>query len=71
MKKLIERFKAELPCFWKCVQKLALSVGGSMAALLAGNSAFDLQLNDVLLTIIKYSLAVCITIAGTAQFTKQ
>lgn len=68
---LWNRIVSKTPGFWKQVQKLALSVGISAVAVLVANGQFTLDLPDNLLTIIKYAVAVCAAIAGTAQLTKE
>ena len=78
MKKLImtiqllySRIISKTPLFWKRIQKLALSIGVSAVAVLVANGQFTLDLPDSLLTIIKYTIAVCAACAGTAQLTKE
>lgn len=68
---LVERILAKTPKFWKKVQAIALSIGVSAVAVLLSNSQFVLDLPIELLTYIKYTVAVCAAIAGTAQLTKE
>lgn len=68
---VIERLLAKTPCFWKRIQKFALSIGGSAVAVLVANAQLTLDLPDSLLTIVKYVVAVCVAVAGTAQLTKE
>lgn len=78
MKKLIQwiqtaysRLKSKTPKFWKQVQKLAISLGVSAVAVLLANNQFSLDLSVTILSVVKYSVAICAAIAGTAQFTKE
>ena len=71
MKVFIERIKAKTPKFWKDVQKYALIVGGSAAAVMVANTQFNLILHDWFLTAVSYVVVVCAAIAGTAQLTKE
>ena len=66
-----DRWNAETPIFFVKVRKLALSVGTSATAVWLANQSMSLQLPDLLLTICKYSIAVCATMGLTAQLTKQ
>lgn len=68
---LWSRIIAKTPKFWKQFQKIAFSIGISAAAVLIANGQFTLDLPETLLTIIKYTVAVCTAIAGTAQLTKE
>jgi hypothetical protein len=70
MKKLVERWTAESPAFFKKLRKIALGVGGSLAAAVTANSIFGLALNSTLVTVLGYGVAVCAAIAGTAQLTR-
>lgn len=68
---VLERIISKTPDFWKKVQKLALSVGISAVAVLLANDQFSLELHQSVLVVVKYSIAVCAAIAGTAQMTKE
>lgn len=68
---LYSRIRSKTPMFWKSVQRFALSLGMSAVAVLVANGQFSLDLNPALLLVIKYTVAVCAAIAGTAQLTKE
>jgi hypothetical protein len=70
MKDIWIRIKSETPAFWKRFRAIALSIGGSAAALWGINSGMGLELPIIIITICKYTLAVCATITGTATLTK-
>jgi hypothetical protein len=63
--------KSKTPKFWKQVQKLAISIGVSAVAVLMADKYFSLELPVTILSVVKYSVAICAAIAGTAQFTKE
>jgi hypothetical protein len=67
----IERWKAESPDFFKKLQKVAFSVGGSAIAVRVADTTLDLSLAPWLLSVISYIIAACVAIAGTAQLTKK
>jgi hypothetical protein len=71
MKKIIARWKAECPDFFKKVKKGALSIGGSAVAVIVANSSLSLNLNTTLISILGYVIAACAFTAGTAQLTRQ
>lgn len=71
IKLLYSRIRSKTPMFWKSVQRFALSLGMSAVAVLVANGQFSLDLNPTLLLVIKYTVAVCSAIAGTAQLTKE
>lgn len=68
---VIERLLAKTPCFWKKVQKIALSFGGSGAAVMVANSSFALTIDTSIIKFVSYVVVVCAAIAGTAQLTKE
>ena len=70
MKKLWLRLIAEVPLFWKQVRIIAASIGIGALALLTANTQLDLALWPLLITICKYTIAVCVTITGSATMTK-
>lgn len=71
IKLLYSRIRPKTPMFWKSVQRFALSLWMPNVAVLVANGQFSLDLNPTLLLVIKYTVAVCATIAGTAQLTKE
>ena len=66
-----ERWKAETPIFFNGVKKLAVSIGTPCMAIWVANSSLTLDLPSILLTICKYSIAICASMGITAQLTKQ
>lgn len=67
---LIDRWKAKSPAFFVKAKKVAYSVGGSAIAVLVANKTFELGLNETLVSVIGYVVAVCAGVAGTAKLTK-
>lgn len=70
MKELIERYKSELPEFWKNVRKIAITIGTSALAVITADATFTLTLPLIIIEVCKYIVAITTAIAGTAQFTK-
>jgi hypothetical protein len=70
MKELIERWKAKMPKFWAKTMKVALSIGGSGAAILVANATLQMHIHEVFLQVVSYVVCACAAIAGTAKFTK-
>jgi len=68
---VIQRIFAPTPQFWQRIRSLAVAVGGSAVAVLTANSTLDLALPVIVITIVKYAIAMCVAIAGTAQLTKE
>jgi len=68
---LTQRIFAPTPVFWQKVRSIAVTIGGSAVAVLTANSTLDLALPVVVITVVKYSIAMCVAVAGTAQFTKE
>jgi len=71
MNTIIERWKAELPAFFKKLKTIAVSVGTSAAAVLVANTAMTLNLPEQLISALGYVIAICVAIAGTSQLTKK
>jgi hypothetical protein len=71
MKTVIERWKSELPSFFKKLKAVAISIGTSAAAVLVANTAMTLNLPAQLIDALGYVIAVCVAIAGTSQLTKK
>lgn len=67
----IERWKTKSPVFFKKLKAYALSIGGSAASVLVANGAMSLNLNQTLISVLGYVVAVCVAIAGTAKLTKE
>lgn len=68
---IIERWKSEMPDFFKKMQKLALSIGASAIAVQVANTTLDLSFPSWFLSLVSYVIAACVAIAGTAQLTKK
>ena len=60
-----------MPDFFKKMQKIAFSIGGSAIAVQVAYTTFGLNLPSWLLSVIGYLIAACVAIAGTAQLTKK
>ncbi len=69
MKTLYNRFKAEVPKFWKRVQKVLITVGCMATALWQVNLNMDLNLDANVITVCKYVIAICAVCVLQAQFT--
>ena len=65
-----ERWKSELPPFYKKTRTVAIKVGGSAGAVVAANATMGLNLNTTFITVLCYVTAACVAIAGTAQLSK-
>ncbi len=70
MKKLIDRWKAEMPSFWKKTLTIAVIIGSAALGLKMGISQFNLALPAVLITVCDYTIAVCCTLGLSAKLTK-
>jgi hypothetical protein len=68
-KSIIERWNAETPAFFLGVRKLALSLGTSATAILIANDSFSLELDEPVLSLCKYAIAVCAAMGMTSQLT--
>ncbi len=68
---IIERLKADTPLFFKKARNLSFRVGGSAAAVIVANSSMSLRLDETLISVLGYVVAVCVAIAGTSQLAKK
>lgn len=71
---LKERWKAEMPDFWKKVRNISVSLGTAGVALVTANATFnltDLGVPAIIFTIAGYIIAACYAIGLSAQITKQ
>lgn len=66
---LRKRWKAEMPDFFKKTRNAAISIGISAVAVWGVNAQMNLELDQTVLDVCKYTIAACAAIAGTAQFT--
>ena len=71
MKEIIDRLKAETPLFFKKLRVFSIRVGGSAAAVIVANSSMSLRLDETLLSVLGYIVAVCVAVAGTSQLAKK
>lgn len=67
---LKDRWKAETPIFFQGIKKIAIWVGTPCTAIWVANSSMGLELPLVVLTVCKYSIALCAGMGLTAQLTK-
>ena len=68
--KLIERWNAETPIFFKKLRNLSIAIGGSATSVWLANSTMGLNLNETLLSICKYAIASCCALGLSSQLTK-
>jgi hypothetical protein len=69
IKLIVDRWNAETPAFFLRIKKLALSLGTSATAILIANETFSLGLDEPILSLCKYSIAVCAAMGMTSQLT--
>lgn len=69
LKTIVNRWKAETPDFFKKVKRLAIAIGVPAFGVWQANSMFSLQLDEITLTICKYTIAACAAMGLTAQLT--
>lgn len=68
--KLIERWNAETPIFFRKMRNLAITIGSSATSVWVANSTMELNLNETLLSVCKYSITFCCAIGLSSQLTK-
>lgn len=66
-----ERIKAESPSFFKKLKYIAITLGSSVYSVIFANSVTDLGLPPTLLQYMKYTVAICVAVAGTSILTKK
>lgn len=66
-----KRWKAGLPDFFKGVRKVAIAAGTSATAIWVANSTMGLQLDPIVLSICKYTIAIAAGMGFTAQLTQK
>ena len=69
IKLIIERWNSETPSFFLGIKKLALTLGTSATAVLIANQSFELGLDEPILSVCKYAIAVCAAMGMTSQLT--
>lgn len=67
----LDRIKSESPKYFKKLRALAFSLGGSAIAIWTINETMNLELDPWFIKILKWIIAICIGIAGTATLTKK
>lgn len=70
MKTLFERWKAKMPLFWKRVLAIAVIIGSAALGLKTGNTMFELNMPEIIITICNYTIAVACTMGLSAKLTK-
>lgn len=72
MKKFKEtRLGSRLNKFWKRVRNFCTIISGALGVVMASQHFDIVKPDEVLYTIIKYTFIITLTIAATAQFTKE
>jgi hypothetical protein len=67
---LKDRWKAEIPTFFRGIKKIAIAVGTPCTAIWVVNSSMGLDLPLIVLSVCKYGIALCAGMGLTAQLTK-
>lgn len=67
---LRQRWVSETPVFFKKLRNLSITVGSSATSVWVANSTMDLGLNETVLSVCKYSIAVCCALGLSSQLTK-
>ena len=67
---IIDRWKAEMPKFWKKVLRIALVIGVIATTIWETNNAMDLKLDPTLINICKYMTLGSIISVVQAKLTK-
>lgn len=71
MKELIERWRSELPDFWRKVRNGAIWLVGVCTTIYLSNSSMELNLPESVLTICKYGMVFGTATGLNAQLTKK
>lgn len=69
-----DRWKEEIPDFWKKVMKCSVTLGTSAVAIIGADKLFDLQaygVPTVIFTICGYVIVACAAFGLSAKITKQ
>lgn len=69
-----ERWKEEIPDFWKKIMKFSVTLGSSAVAIIGADKLFDLQsygIPTIVFTICGYIIVACAAIGLSAKITKQ
>lgn len=65
----VQRWKAEAPEFFKKLRSVAITIGSSATAVWVSNSSLGLNLDEIFLSICKYTIAFCAAVGLTSQLT--
>lgn len=65
----VQRWKAEAPEFFKKLRSVAITIGSSATAVWVSNSSLGLNLDEMSLSICKYTIAFCAAVGLTSQLT--
>ena len=66
-RKIFISIMAETPLIWKRIRLAAASIGVSAIALIAANVQLELALLPIIITVCKYTIALCVIITGQAS----
>ena len=65
----VQRWKAESPEFFKKLRSIAIAIGSGAIAVWLANSNLGLQLDEITLSICKYTIAFCAAAGFTSKLT--
>lgn len=71
MKEIIKRLRAEMPKFWKIYRNVMAFLCTGATAVWVANTELNLNLNIVLINILKYIILITLFCGFTAQLTKK
>ena len=71
MKEIIKRLKSEMPKFWVIYRNVMAFLCTGSTAVWVANTELDLNLNIVLINILKYVILITLFCGFTAQLTKK
>lgn len=69
LKTIKKRWNAETPRFFVGVKKLAFALGTSATAIIVADQSLSLGLNEIILSICKYTIVVGAAMGMTSQLT--
>ena len=65
----VQRWKAEAPEFFKKLRSIAITIGSAATSVWLANSTLGLELDEISLSICKYTIAFCAAVGLTSQLT--
>jgi hypothetical protein len=65
----LQRWKAEAPEFFKKLRAIAITIGTAATSVWVANSSLGLNLDEMVLSICKYTIAFCAAVGLTSQLT--